>query len=532
MAKKRRKTVRKKKTRANLKNKAKKIKQPKPALKEAVDEVNPVRKKISHHRMGKMKHTERLSSELSNGVKKTRIRVVGVGGGAGNIVSELASRLKKASFAVANTDRQALRQLRKNVFTLQFGQNLTHGLGTGMNAELAWSAAFEEKERLKKLFEGYDLCILISCLGGGTGSGAAPVLANLAKKAGSLTLGVFTLPFKFEGEKKEEQAKEALQKLKGSVNAIAILPNDRIFQTIEKSTPLQEALSFINKNLADALEGLIETIYLPGLINIDFADLQTILQGRGKVAYLNTAKVQGPGGASEAVEKVLNSPLYPYTIKGARRVLFNITGGRELALSDVSEISRLIFEQVFSQAQIIFGVTQGQKSSDWLRVSLLATGCQAKGVVEPLEEVHYLPGIFSKRGGRGTQAKAKPRARKKKKPRPRPKSRNTTLGALRPVESPAGSSTGFRAKSPKGARKMIYGAKPSKPQKQKPKPKAKRKPKPKPRKIKLTVEEEKAEDKVRKSALQVKEEKEVAEKEFLEKEKFWEIPAFLRKQKT
>lgn len=427
----------------------------------------------------KVAETKKAAPEL---VKKTRIRVVGVGGGAGSIVSELASRLKKATFAVANTDSQALKTLRKkDVLPLQFGLTLTHGLGTGMNSELARTAAVAEKERLKKLFQGHDLCILISCLGGGVSSGATPFLASLAKNSGTLTLGVFTLPFKFEGEKKQELAREALQKLKPHVNAMCVLPNDRIFQVIEKSTPLKEALSFVNKNLADSLQGLIETIYLPGLINIDFADFKTILQGYGKVAYLNTVETQGGIGALEAAKMALSSPLYPYTIKGARKVLFNITGDKDLQLTEVSQVSRLIFEQVFAQAQIIFGISQSSANRHKIKISVLATGCTSK--------------VFS--GETAEPQKRKVRKRKKRK--------RASSGVKPPVK-----------RKPES--------------KIKPKPKLKPKPKPKPKKVKVRVAQEQPEVKVRKNALQVKEEVAEAEKEFLEKEKFWETPAFIRKQ--
>ncbi len=426
-------------------------------------------------------------------VKKTKIRVVGIGGGAGNIVSELASRVKKASFAAANTDQQALKQLQREVFRFQFGEEMTKGLGTGMNSELARTAALSEKEKIKKLFQGYDFCILISSLGGGAGSGAAPVFAKIAKNSGALTLGVFTLPFKFEGEKKQELARESLQKLRPNLSAICVLPNDRIFHIIEKSTPLKEALSFVNKNLADSLEGLIEMIYLPGLINIDFADLKTILHGQGKTAYLNNVEIQGANRALEAVKLLLNNPIYPYSIKGAKRVLFNITGDKELSLSEVSEISRMIFEQVFSEAKIIFGVSHSVNSRDKIKISLLATGCTAK-IFSNSEHAfgrskdEKITEFFAN----GTEKPKKIIRKKQRKPKPK--------------------------------------LKPEPPPEPLPQPKPKPRPKPRTTKVKVQVKEERPENKVRKNALQVKQEVKEQEKEFLEKEKIWETPAFLRKQ--
>ncbi|GAI51462.1 unnamed protein product, partial [marine sediment metagenome] len=225
-------------------------------------------------------------------IKKTKIRVIGIGGGAGNIVSEIASKMKKASFVVANTDLQALRLASRKAQRFQFGKELTQGLGTGMSAELGEMAAQNEKEKIKKTLEGQDLCVIVACLGGGTASGATPIFAKISKNLGNLTLGIFTLPFKFEGEKKMEMARASLEKLKPKLNALSVIPNERIFQIIDKKTPIKIALSAINKSLAESLEGLIETIYQPGLINIDFADLKAILEGQGRLAYLNTVKVQ------------------------------------------------------------------------------------------------------------------------------------------------------------------------------------------------------------------------------------------------
>src|SRR4030042_749019 len=268
---------------------------------------------------GKKKTEIKQLPVVPEAVKKTKIRVIGIGGGAGNIVSEIASRIEKATFVAANTDPKALRTVRRKVTRFQFGQSLTHGLGTGMNPDLGREAALDEKDKIKKLLEGQDLCIIIACLGGGTGSGAAPIFAKISKSLGNLTYGIFTLPFKFEGDKKVEIAKEGLEKVKGYLNAFSVIPNERVFQIIDKNTPLRQALSVINRSLAESLEGLIETIYEPGLINIDFADLRTILDGRGRLASLNSVSVPRKEGASkDLINKALNSPLYPYSIKGAK----------------------------------------------------------------------------------------------------------------------------------------------------------------------------------------------------------------------
>ncbi|MCJ7786828.1 cell division FtsZ family protein, partial [Patescibacteria group bacterium] len=314
---------------------------------------------------------------------KTKIRVIGIGGGGGFIVSEISSRIKKASFVVANTDLQALKKSDKRARLFQFGQKLTYGLGTGMNSELGKIAAQQETEKIKKLLEGQDLCILVACLGGGVGSGAAPIFAKISRDLGNLTYGIFTLPFKFEGEKKAQIARESLKKIKPNLNAFSVIPNERIFQIIDKETPLRAALSVINKSLAESLEGLIEMIYDPGLINIDFADLKTIFEGRGRITYLNTVEVSGSDKSEEAIKKVVSNPLYPYTIRGAKGVLFNIAGEKNLGLNEISQISKTISDLANKEARIIFGISQfpfssmgdggrDKKYRDKIKITLLA----------------------------------------------------------------------------------------------------------------------------------------------------------------
>ncbi len=418
----------------------------------------------------------RLKAEKET-IKRTKVRVIGIGGGGGSIVSEIASKMKKASFVVANTDRRALRLVSRQVQRFQFGQNLTQGLGTGMVAEIGELAARNEKERIKKILEGQDLCILVGCLGGGTASGAAPVFAKISKNFGNITLGIFTLPFKFEGEKKMEIAKVALEKLKPKLNAFTVIPNERIFQVIDKKTPLKQALSAINKNLAESLGGLIDTIYQPGLINVDFADLKTILDGQGKLTYLNTVEVQKKGeSAQESIEKVLNNPLYPYGIRGAKGVLLNITGERNLELFEVSQISKTISELVNKEAKIIFGVSHNKKYPDIIKTTLLATGCATKIFPKPAKKRRLKKKSALKEGLPVKKArKAKPKKVKVKVSK-KPEEENREPAAELPKE--------MNAPAP---------------------------------------------EKVRKNALQIKKESEEAEKEMAEKERFWETPAFLRR---
>ena len=474
------------------------------------------KKKTKPSKQLKSKRKPRASF-LEGPIHKTKIRIVGIGGGGNSIVSEIIQRItspgeKKISFAVANTDSQALRKTSTKARRFHFGQDLTSGLGTGMNPELGKEAAQKEKEKIAKILKNQDLIILVACLGGGVGSGAAPVLAEVSKKLGNLTYGIFTLPFKFEGEKKMEIAKSALRKLRRRLNTLTIIPNERIFQIVDKTTPLTNALSIINKNLAKSLEALLEMIYQPGLINIDFADLRAILrggyssfpkQGFGRIAYLNTIEIKGKNRVQKTVKELISTnPLYPYTISGAKGILFNISGEKSLKLSVVNQISQAIWELVKGKAKIIFGISKSQKLKDKIKITLLATGCKSR---IPL---------------------SKKRPERKKSVKRRKKAKTTK-----------------KAKIEKGPKK-------TKPKTKKTKKKEKRKIKKTKIKINLKIsaatkekkenklpsgpakkEEKDISPKIRRNALQVKKALKEEEERLLAEEKKWESPAFLRRNK-
>jgi len=236
----------------------KKIKETKKAKKikkvRKIKKVNRIKKVKRVKKVKKAKRVKKINPQ--DAVRQTKLRIIGIGGGGGSIISEIVSRIKKADFVVANTDLRALRAVKK-AKRFQFGQSLTQGLGTGMNIEVGEMAAENSKDKIKKLFEDQDLCIIIASLGGGTGSGSTPFFAKISKNLPCLTYGIFTLPFKFEGEKKMDIAKESLEKIRPYLNAFSVIPNERIFQIIDKNTPLKDALSAINERLADNLEGLI-----------------------------------------------------------------------------------------------------------------------------------------------------------------------------------------------------------------------------------------------------------------------------------
>ena len=480
---------------------AKKIKEKKVVKKTAVKKVVKKLPKPKDSVVKKKEVTKKV--DIFAGVHKTKVRVIGIGGGGGTIVSEIISRIKKADFIVANTDSKALNAIKK-AKRFQFGINTTKGLGTGMNVEVGEMAALEEKEKIEKLFEEQDVCIIVSSLGGGSGSGATPVFAKLSRNSNCLTYGIFTMPFEFEGAKKMEIAKEALDKIRPHLNAFSIIPNERIFKIIDKNTPLKDALSAINERLAKNLSGLIEMIYLPGLINIDFADLRTILSGRGKLSYLNTVEIN-TSNKEDAIKKVISSPLYPYTINGCKDIVYNMVGSKGLQLSEVSKISKIIADSVSKNAKIIFGINQGLKSSDKLKITLLATGCSTKGVIEHKKKIvkavkKIVKPQLKLEPVKIEESKPEPKLIEKKKVKRKPQP--TRLANRVPSRM-----TGQTTQEPKKV--------------EKPKPIVQARP------VQVETSNEIG---IRRNALEVRKAVEQEENELLEKENIWEIPAILRKK--
>lgn len=322
-------------------------------------------------------------TKKEEGIHRVKIRVIGIGGGGGTIVNELAKTVPRADFWIANTDLQALKRVTKHCHTFSFGQELTKGLGTGADPKIGYLAAKQASEKIVKLFQGIDLCILVSCLGGGTGSGAAPVFAQLAREIGCLTLGIFTLPFHFEGERKLAVAKQSLVKMLPELSASVIFPNEKIFKIIDPKVGFQASLSAVNSMLAEDLKNLIEVIWLPGLINIDFADLKTILGERGQLAYLASATVNIENRAKSVCEQLLAHPLSEYNPRGAKNILFNISFGKNLSIDEVNYISKSVFD-LNPQARIIFGVSQNSGLDKGITVTLLAVGARDESRTFPL----------------------------------------------------------------------------------------------------------------------------------------------------
>ncbi len=328
------------------------------------------------------------AKEVEQNGKKVKIKVIGVGGGGGNIIAELLKKLKdfsfqKVEFVAVNTDAQALKSLPKTLKTFPFGHKLTRGLGTGRDVEIGERAAKEDIEKVKQLFsDDKDLYIIVSSLGGGTGTGATPVLTKIADEMGLSTLGIFTLPFAFEGKKKMDMSLKALEKIKDNLNAFMVLPNEKIFTLTKEEVSFADSLNLLNDRLAESLEGLLRTIYSPGLINIDWADIKTIMEGKKKIAYLNFCKVKSSQNIEDIAKALLKNPILEYKFENADNVMFNVEASKDLSLQLLSQISERIGE-LAPNAKIIFGLTQNPKLKNEIRVTILATNSEVEKSPSP-----------------------------------------------------------------------------------------------------------------------------------------------------
>ena len=306
------------------------------------------------------------------------IKVVGVGGGGSNAVNRMiAAGLEGVDFMVANTDVQALRQSRAPV-KLQIGDKLTKGLGAGANPEIGRNAALEDTDKIIEALEGADMVFVTTGLGGGTGTGAAPIVASLAAELGALTVGVVTKPFAFEGKKRMAHAERGLKDLKECVDTIITIPNERLLSTLERGTSLFDAFRIADDILRQAVQGISDLIVVPGLINLDFADVKAVMSGMG-MALMGTGTAAGENRAVEAARKAISSRLLEDgSIQGAKGVLFNITGGHDLLLHEVSEASDLIHDAAHPEANIIFGAVLDESMKDEVKITVIATGFERK----------------------------------------------------------------------------------------------------------------------------------------------------------
>ena len=320
-----------------------------------------------------------------------RIKVVGVGGGGGNAVNRMAiAGLEGVEFIVANTDLQAL-QHNAAPIKIQIGAKLTKGLGAGADPNVGREAALEDTDSLIQALNGADMVFVTTGLGGGTGTGAAPVIASLASELGALTIAVVTKPFKFEGKKRLAQADRGLAALRECVDTIITIPNERLLSIIDRGTTLPEAFATADDVLRQAIQGISDLILVPGLINLDFADVKTIMSGMG-LAMMGTGIMSGENRTIEAAKAAISSPLLEgATMLGARGVIINVTGGHDMSLMEVNEASLLIQAAAHEDANIIFGAVVDPKLDGFVKVTVIATGFDRAEVCQPVPSASQTP---------------------------------------------------------------------------------------------------------------------------------------------
>ncbi len=349
-----------------------------PGTHQARDNAEP-----SHYYPGDMARSDfgnngthlRPSSQLDGIVPSNaaKIKVVGVGGGGCNAVNRMVlNNLSGVEFWSINTDAQALVQS-TGIQRLQIGQKLTRGLGAGGNPAVGQKAAEESSEEIAKALEGADLVFVAAGMGGGTGTGAAPIVAQMAKESGALTVGVVTRPFTFEGRRRTRQAEEGISELQSAVDTLIVIPNDQLLSVISEQTPVQEAFRVADDVLRQGVQGISDIIVIPGMINVDFADVRSVMADAG-TALMGIGMGSGKSRASEAAMTAISSPLLETSIDGARGVLLNVTGGADLTLHEVISAGKIISEAVDPDANIILGAVIDERMQGEVRLTVIATG--------------------------------------------------------------------------------------------------------------------------------------------------------------
>lgn len=316
-----------------------------------------------------------LEFDVSNDVA-AKIKVIGVGGGGNNAVDRMIEdELVGAEFITVNTDHQALARSKAPV-KIQIGDKLTRGLGAGANPDVGLKAAEESSEDISKFLEGADMVFITAGMGGGTGTGAAPVISRLAKQLGILTVGVVTKPFRFEGRKRMLNAERGIDELKKNVDTLITISNDKLLTVADKKTSMIDAFKMADNVLRQGVQGISDLIYNPGIINLDFADVRTIMSNKG-IAHMGIGHARGENKTEEAAKMAISSPLLDTTINGAKGVLINICGGSDLGLFEANEAANLISDAVDEDAEIIFGTAINESLDDEVIVTVIATGFDA-----------------------------------------------------------------------------------------------------------------------------------------------------------
>ncbi|MFC6176025.1 cell division protein FtsZ [Companilactobacillus huachuanensis] len=305
------------------------------------------------------------------------IKVIGVGGAGGNAVNRMVEAgIKGVQFIAANTDVQALEN--SNAETkIQLGPKLTRGLGAGSNPEVGQKAAQESEEAIKEALEGADMIFVTAGMGGGTGTGAAPIVANIAKESGALTVGVVTRPFAFEGSKRSRFAADGITELKKDVDTLVLISNSKLLEIVDKKTPMSEAFSIADDVLRQGVQSISDLITSPGFVNLDFADVKTVMSDQGS-ALMGIGQANGENRITEATKKAISSPLLEVSIDGAKQVLLNITGGPDLSLFEAQDAAQIVSEQATSDVNIIFGTSIDDTLGDQVKVTVIATGVETE----------------------------------------------------------------------------------------------------------------------------------------------------------
>ena len=301
------------------------------------------------------------------------IKVIGVGGAGNNAVNRMIDiGIKGVDFIAVNTDRQAL-QTSKASTKIQIGEKITRGLGAGANPDIGAQSAEESKSEIAEVLRGADMVFVTAGMGGGTGTGAAPIVASIAKEMGILTIGVVTKPFTFEGKKRLSQAERGIESLKGKVDTLVVIPNDKLLQIIDRKTSIIEAFKMADDILRQGVQGISDLIAIPGLVNLDFADVKTIMLNQG-MAHMGVGSAGGENRAEDAAKEAIQSPLLETSIEGAKGVIINITGGEDLGLHEVNTAAELVQRSVDPEANIIFGTVTDPSMNDEIKITVIATG--------------------------------------------------------------------------------------------------------------------------------------------------------------
>lgn len=308
------------------------------------------------------------------------IKVIGVGGAGNNAVNRMVeSGIRGVEFISVNTDRQALQESKAGT-KIQIGEKITRGLGAGANPDIGAQSAEENKSEIAEVLRGADMVFVTAGMGGGTGTGAAPIVAAAAKEMGILTIGVVTKPFTFEGKKRLSQAERGIESLKGKVDTLVVIPNDKLLQIIDRKTSIVDAFKMADDVLRQGVQGISDLIAVPGLVNLDFADVKTIMLNTG-MAHMGVGRASGENRAEDAAKQAIQSPMLESSIEGARGVIINITGGSDLGLHEVNTAAELVQRSVDPEANIIFGAVIDESMGEDISITVIATGFEKESPI-------------------------------------------------------------------------------------------------------------------------------------------------------